>query len=349
MTAEEINRVVHTLENGERSFYVYALCKVGENAPFYIGKGRADRIEAHRRDAMEILKDLKANRSLMTAEEVESEKAALSRKIQAIIGSKGAITHVIVKWGLTEDEAFMCESALINMLKFIKIGLTNIANGHASDPEKKCRADNKTQALTLDQFLAECAVEQKPIENLKELRIILISINEFYPKCCSEDGIADAEKIKEAVCAFWKVDIKKARQADYVMALYRQKVVGVFRVKTALTIAELREGGFKGFPSFPPKDRRLDRLKCSAPTLLEAERALSKGEYNDLVASLKKAGNEDADRVMANFQKRVIFRFDENVSEKVGSYMNCVVTENGTTEFLTKGRAQFGGPILRGF
>lgn len=349
MTTEEINRVVHTLENGERSFYVYALSKEGEGTPFYIGKGRADRIEAHRRDAMEILKDLKASRSLMTVEEVESEKAALSRKIQAIIESKCAITHVIVKWGLTEDEAFMCESALINMLKFIKVDLTNIANGHASDPEKKCRADNKTQALTLDQFLAECAVEQKPIEDLKGLRIILISINKFYPKCCGEDGIVDAEKIKESVCAFWKVAIKKARQADYVMALYRQKVVGVFRVKTALTIAEFREGGFNGFPLFPPEDRRLDRLKCSAPTLLEAKRTLSKEEYKDLVVSFEKDEKEDADRAMENFQKRVIFRLDENVPENVGAYMNCVLTENGTTEFLTKGRALFGGPILQGF
>lgn len=349
MTKEQVNRIVNTLENGERSFYVYALCKENESKPFYIGKGRADRVEAHLRDAREVLKDLKADSSIMTKEELEAGKKALSRKIDTIIKSNCAIRHVIVKWGLTAPEAYMCESALINMLKFLGVDLTNIVNGHASDPEKKCKADIKTKALTLDEFLSTCALEKKCIEDLKGKKLVLITINRLYPKCVGKESVADPFKVKEAVSAFWSIASDKAKAADYVIALYRQKVVGVFKVKGAETISELRNNKFDGFPVFPEEDRRMDRFKCAAPTLLEAQKVLKPEEYDELVWNLGKGSKDDAEKGMKNFQRRVLFKLDDNVPDKVSAYLNCILTENGTTDFLTTGHALYGGPILRGF
>lgn len=243
----------------------------------------------------------------------------------------------------------MCESTLINMLKFTGVDLTNIVNGHASDPEKKCKADVKTKALTLDEFLSTCALEKKGVENLRKSRLVLININKLYPKCTVKDGVVDPDEIKESVSAFWPIAAARAKSANYVFALYRQKVVGVYSVKGAETVKELRDNEFKDFPRFPPDDRRLDKFKCSAPTLSEAKKILSPEEYDELVRDLGKWPKANAEEKMEKFQRRVLFRLDDKVLAEVGSYLNCILTENGTTDFLTRGYVQYGRPLLRGF
>lgn len=128
-------RISYTLNrDSSHKYYVYML--IDENkVPFYIGKGQGGRVFQHENDADFFLDIIRNERDDSTA-----IYDNLSDKIKIILENSGMIEKVIVKWGLTEDEAFMCESALMNMYDYINPGiLTNIVNGHASDLEKCSR------------------------------------------------------------------------------------------------------------------------------------------------------------------------------------------------------------------
>ena len=138
LTPEDQKRIFQTIEKYPgQDYYVYALCD--ENIPFYIGKGKAERVLQHLKEA--------DNRSVEEAMQMADDESndiknpqKNSEKIERIRVAGDNLQHVIIKWGLTEHEAFMCESALINLLKFSKDAviekLTNAVNGHASDSEK---------------------------------------------------------------------------------------------------------------------------------------------------------------------------------------------------------------------
>lgn len=127
----------------ESRFYVYALCEKNENEeiiPFYIGKGEGDRVWAHE-DGEE--KEREKIKDVDSDEDKDNEISEKYKKIKKLKSQGIEVEKIIIKWGMTEDEAFMAESALINLLKIdnLKVsknqGLTNIQNGHISKGEKK--------------------------------------------------------------------------------------------------------------------------------------------------------------------------------------------------------------------
>ncbi len=181
MTHEEEERVVKTLDSGTGKYYVYALCK-RDGTPFYIGKGCGRRVFQHREAAQQAQESISSDDTLDERAK-ESKTAELTRKLQTILNQEDDLQMVIVKWGLTSDEAFMCESALINLLSFLNgksiEELTNIVNGHASETEKESHALVKTKARTLDQFLVDCAIEERPIEKLQQYRFVSSTSTSF--------------------------------------------------------------------------------------------------------------------------------------------------------------------------
>ena len=159
-------------ENTLRNCYVYALCeKEGERLiPFYIGKGSNDRVWNHadetEKEIQEIYKDAEKNKdSQETINNRINGVKAKHKKIQQLTKSgKNKLSKIIIKSGLTEYEAFMCESSLINLLKLKGFNyteenaLTNIDNGHANIFEKESGID--TAAISVRDYYNKYRIAQ---------------------------------------------------------------------------------------------------------------------------------------------------------------------------------------------
>lgn len=351
MTNENIERCVQALRSGgERNkYYVYMLCR-STGQPFYVGKGQERRMWDHETEAREVLAEIENNDTL-SEEEKQAKRLEVYEKLRIINEEGDGIKRVIIKWGLEEHEAYMCESALINALGLlareeIVNRLANRVNGHASKAEKSNPADIKTIARTDEAFLQQCAIKQRAIEDLGDIRVVLININELYEQCLDENGTPNRDKVKDTVRAFWKKENKHA-QAQYVFALYRQRVVGIFHIVELKTIAQGRAGNFLDYPSYPEHARRMDTLKSRAATLEEAREILTQTEYEELVADLQNwRPATDPSRTYSNFQNRIYYNLDENVPERVLAFENCIPTKDGSTDFIRRGRIQFGVPVF---
>jgi len=100
-------------------FYVYVLVDPRTDRPFYVGKGTGQRLLAHGIEA-----DLGG--------EIRTDSAKL-RQIRDIRTGAVEPRIDIVRHGLSEDEAFLVEAALIDCLD----DLTNAVVGHGSERDRR--------------------------------------------------------------------------------------------------------------------------------------------------------------------------------------------------------------------
>ena len=114
-----------------------------------------------------------------------------------------------------------------------------------------------------------------------------------------------------------------------------------------MSLADERNNHFQGYPTFPSDIRRIDRFKSCANTLSEAQKVLSGEEFSELVEDLRKQdATKSPEKVFATFQHRIYFVVDDNVPNEVRAFENCLPTKDGSTDFIRKGKAQFGGKIF---
>lgn len=263
MERGKIDRIVAALSQDEnRKHYVYALCD-DENIPFYIGKGEGTRVFEHQ----EALKEAKKyiNQKIeenpdLTGEEKEEAKKKLeesfSAKFQKLDNCKNQPEYII-KWGLTEDEAFQCESALINICNYFSennktkgiFNLSNIQGGHRSPPEKNSRFPI-TKMMSAQEFLDTCAVETIEFNKEdKEHNILCINIHSSFPQA-DKDSNRD-EFIYNACRGYWKIAIKN--NPKFVFAIYKSRVVGIYEVdKWYKTVSDEFEETKKKMPDVVP-------------------------------------------------------------------------------------------------
>lgn len=180
----------------ELKFYVYVLIDPQDDKPFYIGKGIDNRVFNHLACAL-------ADTDTSTAK---------YDKIREIIQREQNVKHVIVRHGLTENEAFQIEASLIDTLTYCGLLLSNIVGGHNSiekglmTSEEVIRLYNAQQ---LNQIGNDCG---------------LININKTYRRGNGTNPIYQATK------ETW-FKIGNMLERKYVLSEYRGLIVEVFEVE----------------------------------------------------------------------------------------------------------------------
>ena len=179
-------------------FYVYALIDPRNEKVFYIGKGTGNRVFSHEIESGKLR---------------ESEKKKI-KKIREIENSGYSVKRLIVNWGLSENEAFVAEATLINLLnRMPDIQLTNEVSGH-----------HVHESLTTEEFEMQYGAVSLEKEDIKH-SILVIKINKLYRRGMSE------EELYDAVRGFWAASLKsiEARKVKFVFGVYNGLIVGVYK------------------------------------------------------------------------------------------------------------------------
>lgn len=267
-------------DDEDDKYYVYTLCK--NDVPFYVGKGCGKRVWEHQKNVYEYLSADNSQKSLkeLCDETDISDKNNIKRKIQKKIDFENeadykenkeqrnfdsanakdkisekfyeiiksikeeTFTKKIIKWGLDEKESFMLESGLINLLGMDN--LTNVVNGHMSKREK---ANNECTT-------AMYKIIDFPIENtccitdIKE-PAMFVNIKDTYLECKDEKDVERA--IYDCARCAWTMEEKRVRETKVVFAMYRSKIVGVYRNLKFIRRGEI---SISDFPTCPDENRK---------------------------------------------------------------------------------------------
>lgn len=193
-------------------FYVYCLIDPRNNRPFYIGKGKENRIFAHINEAIE-------NPS-------EEEKLETIRDIKL---NNQKVEHIIVRHGLTESESLEIEASLIDVIYFFGHDLTNKVKGHHSIDKGLMKANELIAIYNAD-----------PLEKI-ENDAVIININRLYKRGSGYEGIYNA--VREC----WPIGKFKRETIKYVLTEYRGYIVEVFEVEKWYPVNDVyKSGGKKG-------------------------------------------------------------------------------------------------------
>ncbi len=179
-------------------FYVYALIDPRDDKVFYIGKGTGNRVFSHE------IESGKLN---------ESEKQKL-QKIREIEKDGLYVKRLIINWGLSEEEAFIAEATLINLLNYIpSFQLTNEVSGHHTH-----------ESLTVEDFELQYGAIPLKAEEIRH-SILVIKINKLYRR-----GMSEAE-LYDTVRGCWAASIKsiEARKVKYVFGVYNGLIIAVYK------------------------------------------------------------------------------------------------------------------------
>lgn len=180
--------------------YVYRLVDPRNGLTFYVGKGTNNRVFEHINGALGII-----NQTEEFNEETQPDKYSL--KFQTIREIKNAnleVIHIIHRHGLTDDEAFAVEAALID----VYYGLTNLQNGHNS---------NEFGIMHSSQIISLYTSEEVKFD--KNDNVLIIKLKEI-----NESNLSIYDQTRFA----WKVG-PKADKSNTIVTVVKGKIKMVFK------------------------------------------------------------------------------------------------------------------------
>ena len=169
--------------------YVYVYSDPDTHKPFYVGKGKGDRVFNHLSDRS------------------ESDKV---RKINDIKARGKEPVIEILAHGLDEETAFKVEAAVIDL-----IGIDNLTNQHRGHESSLY---GKIDVSTLN---ARYSHEELCLDDIVD-NVLLIRINKLY-----RNDMTDME-LYEATRGYWKVSPDQAKNIDYVLSVYDGMVLEAY-------------------------------------------------------------------------------------------------------------------------
>lgn len=187
----------------EIKYYVYGLIDPRNNELFYVGKGTRDRVFEHE-------ENVKKNGSNGSPKE---------NRIQKIFNVGLEVTKIIFIWGLKQEkEAYVGESTLINAVDYMNsmnmnYYLTNKVAGHHGGL-------GAMEVSKLEKLYGAQPIDSSYSEKYK---LMVVKLNKTYRSNMTDD------ELYEVTRGNWRVSLEKAKQADYVLAVYKSLVVGVYK------------------------------------------------------------------------------------------------------------------------
>lgn len=197
-------------------YYVYLLSDPDTQEAFYVGKGAGDRFRAHGWEAHTL--------SDAASEEEAHAKVERIREIRKR-GSEPRIEFAR-RCIATEDEAYLVEAALIDvLLRHGRGRLTNEVRGHGTD----------LGLVGLDELEMELAA---PHLEDTSLRAILIKLGDWGPEDDPEvprsgagfrHGMSELE-LYDSMRAWWHINPERARNYPYAVPVYQGITRGVWTI-----------------------------------------------------------------------------------------------------------------------
>ena len=187
------------------NYYVYCLVDPRNNRIFYIGKGWGNRVFQHAFCAM-----------------TSTDGSLKLQTIREIIQDGKEVKHYIIRHNLTEEQAYILESTIIDLLTFhdfnLECVLTNIQAGHHQWDE----GIKSTEEINA---LYDC----EPLTVFGKDRLMAVKLNRTYQPKGNVEEVYKRENMYEKARKYWKVNLAKAQSADYVLAVYEGIVRAVFK------------------------------------------------------------------------------------------------------------------------
>ncbi len=205
--------------------YVYALVDPRDNHIFYVGKGSGNRVYQHAQAAI--------------VDDSKSLKLSIIRNIKDL-GLE--VKYYIIRHNLTEEEAYLVESSIIDLLTYPAFNkeniLTNLVSGHH-------QWDEGIKTDTEINTLYNCP----KIEPITGDKLLLVSLNKSYNQS-NAHGVYRRANDYESARKYWAISSYKANKIDYILGVYRGIVRIVINVKGHKICAVAEDGTVFKKPRF---------------------------------------------------------------------------------------------------